>query len=476
MGNKKLAILQINDTHGYLEEHQEMFWDAAAARHEKIGGYFNQVRRERGAESVIALDNGDTLHGTFPAVNSQGETLIKPLNHLKLDAWTIHWDIAYGPGKLRELTGKLDYPLLAANGYHKDSGAPAFQPSLVLERGGIKIGVVGIAAYIIDKTFPKRYSEGLKFTLGKEELVAEIKNLREEAGADLIIALTHLGFAQDCRLASEVDGIDILLSGHTHNRIYQPVMVNGAAIIQSGCHASFVGRLDVEMETGKISTIAHELVKLDDSVETDGEMQRIVDEIYAPHREMLSEVVGETAIDLNRYTTLEATTDNFLLDAVAETAGAEIAFSNGWRYGAPIPQGEITMNDLWNIIPTNPPVSTVEMTGEEMREMMEENLERTFSRDPFKQMGGYVKRCRGVNVYCRIENQEGTRIQEFFAEGARLEPGKVYKVAFVTEQGVPPKYGANRRQLEIKAIDALSAYLKRQKTVNPQLRGTVVAV
>jgi 2',3'-cyclic-nucleotide 2'-phosphodiesterase (5'-nucleotidase family) len=483
MKTGKLTILQINDTHGYLEKHQEMFWDAGKARHEKIGGfakisgYFNQVRRERGAGSVIALDNGDTLHGTFPAVNSKGEAFIKPLNHLKLDAWTIHWDIVYGPDKLEELTGKLDYPLLAINGYHEDSGKRAFQPSMILERGGVKVGIIGIAAYIIDKTFPKRFSAGLRFTLGRDELPAEIKRLREEEGAELIVVLTHLGFAQDCQLASEVDGIDILLSGHTHNRIYEPVVVNGATIIQSGCHASFVGRLDVEMENGKISNVAHKLVKLDDAVESDAEMQNIVDEIYAPHREMLSEIVGETAIDLNRYTTLEATMDNFLLDAIAAAAGTEIAFSNGWRYGAPIPKGEkLTMNDLWNIIPTNPPVSIVELTGTEMRQLMEENFERTFSRDPYKQMGGYVKRCRGVNVYVKLENQAGARIQEFFAEGARLEPDKIYTVAFVTEQGVPEKFGANRRALEIKAIDAMQNYLKRNGAVNSEIRGAILAV
>ena len=371
MGSNKLTILQINDTHGYLEEHQEMFWDADGAKHEKIGGYakisgyFKKVRGECGADSVIALDNGDTLHGTFPAVDSKGEEFIKPLNALKLDAWTIHWDIVYGPDKLKELTGKLDYPLLAINGYHEESNERAFQPSLVVTRGGVKVGIIGIAAYIIDKTFPKRFSTGLRFTLGRDELPAEIKRLREEEGAELIVVLTHLGFPQDCQLAAEVGGIDILLSGHTHHRIFQPTIINGATIIQSGCHASFVGRLDVEMENGKVTNVAHELVKLDEAVESDAEMQKMVDEIYAPHREMLSEIVGKTETDLNRYTTLEATMDNFLLDAVAASAKTEIAFSNGWRYGAPIPKGEITVNDLWNIIPTNPPVSLVEMTGAE---------------------------------------------------------------------------------------------------------------
>lgn len=317
----------------------------------------------------------------------------------------------------------------------------------------------------------------MRFTLGRDELPAQIKHLREQEGADLIVVLSHLGFPQDYRLASETDGIDILLSGHTHNRTFQPTIVGGATIIQSGCHASFVGRLDVEMTDNKISKITHELVKLDDSVESDAGMQALVDEIYAPRREMLSTVVGKTASDLNRYTTLESTMDNLLLDAVADAAETEIAFSNGWRYGAPVPAGsEVTVNDLWNIIPTNPPVSLVEMTGAEIWEMMEENLERTFSSDPYKQMGGFVKRCRGVNIYFKIENPRGARIQEFFAEGKRLEKDKTYAVAFVTEQGVPKKFGKNRREAGIQAIDALTEYFAKHKTVKAELRGTIVAV
>lgn len=107
----------------------------------------------------------------------------------------------------------------------------------------------------------------------------------------------------------------------------------------------------------------------------------------------LAELVGETSSALNRGTNLETTMDNFLLQALLESTGAQLAFSNGWRYGAPIVPGNITLNDLYNIIPGNQPVSTTEISGEELREMLEENLERTFSCDAYHHMGGYIKRC-----------------------------------------------------------------------------------
>jgi 2',3'-cyclic-nucleotide 2'-phosphodiesterase (5'-nucleotidase family) len=232
--NAKLSILQMNDTHGYLEPHPELFWQGDKAAYRLSGGYarlltiFKQVGLERSG-AVIALDNGDTFHGTFHAVHSKGD--------------------------------------------------------------------------------------------------------------------------------------DLLLSGHTHNRMDEPLMVNGATIIQSGCHGSFVGRLDVEFDGGQVGAIHHQLIHVSDSIPADPDMERLIEAIVSPHRQLLSEVVGQTETALNRNTFLESTMDNFLLQAIAEAADTRIAFSNGWRYGAPIPPGPVTVNDLWNIVPPNPPVSTVELTA-----------------------------------------------------------------------------------------------------------------
>ncbi len=481
MNHTKLTILQINDTHGYLEPHPELFWQSDKAEYRPSGGYarlltiFKQVRLERNG-AVIALDNGDTFHGTFHAVHSEGEALIEPVNLLGLDAWTAHWDFAYGPDRMRELAAKLNHPLLACNCYVKATGELAYPAFTVIERGGVRVGVIGIAATILDKTMPPKFSEGLRFTLGNEELPGHIRTLRETERVDVVVVLSHLGFPQDVKLASEVAGIDVLLSGHTHNRMDRPLVVNGATIIQSGCHGSFVGRLDLELHEGKVVLLRHELISVDDSIPEDAAMQRVVEGIVAPHREMLAEVVGHTETALNRNTMLEATMDNLLLEAVAEAACTSIAFSNGWRYGAPIPVGPVTVNDLWNIVPPNPPISTVELTGQEMWDMLEENLERALSADPYQQMGGYVKRCLGLTLYVKFENPSGSRIQQLFMGAEELEREATHTVAFVTSQGVPKKFGTNRRELTIHAIDALRQYLNKHSSVDARLRGTVVVV
>lgn len=476
-----LTILQMNDSHGYFELHRELYWAGDKAFYKKSGGYariatiFKQARKEN-PDAVIALDNGDTIHGTFVSVNSKGETLVPILNELAFDGMTAHWEFAYGPNNFKRIVNKLDFPMLAINCYEKSSNKLVFPPFQIVERGELSVGIIGIAATIVDKTMPKHFSKGIYFTLGKEELPRYIRQLRENKEVDLTIVISHLGYPQELKLAEEVDGIDVLLSGHTHNRLYEAVVVNGAIVMQSGCHGSFIGRLDLRVEKGMVRDFRHKLVNVDKSIAPDLEVDAMVNDALAPHRDMLDTVVGKTETALNRNTVMESTMDNLLLQALIDVSGAELAFSNGWRYGAPVSPGPISMNDLWNIIPTNPPVSTCKITGTELWEMMEENLEHTFSRDPYQQMGGYVKRCLGLNIYFKVENPEGKRIQDFFVGGKRLDRSKIYTACFVTTQGIPKRYGNNRQNLDINAIDALKHYLEKHDKVSTELRGRIVPI
>lgn len=475
-----LTLLQMNDSHGYLEPHPELFYAGGEPVYRTAGGYariaalIGEIRDAR-RDEVLAFDCGDTIHGTYPAVQSKGEALVPVLNALGFDAMTAHWEFAYGPEQFRKVAGRLDYPVLAVNCYDDATGDPVFAPYMVCETGGLEVGVIGIAATIVDKVMPRSFSEGIRFTLGNAELPEHIAHLRNEEGVDLVVVISHLGFPQEVKLAGEVDGIDVLLSGHTHNRLFEPAVVNDTVIIQSGCHGSFLGRLDLTVENRRVKHFNHRLIVVGEEIRPDPGVEEMVERVMDPHRERLSRIVGETRTGLNRNTVLEATMDNLLLQALLSASGARIAFSNGWRYGAPIPPGPVTENDLWNIIPVNPVVSTVEITGRELRTMMEENLERTFARDPYDQMGGYVKRCAGVSLYCRIENPPGLRIQEFFVAGKRLDPDAVYHAAFVTGQGVPVKYGENRQDLDMRAVEALERYLE-GGPVSADLVGSVTAI
>jgi sulfur-oxidizing protein SoxB len=482
MANRtSLTVIQLNDSHAYFDLHQEMFWQGGQAVYRPAGGYariatlVKQIRAESQG-GVLFCDCGDTLHGTYPALKTQGQALIPILNSLDLDAMTAHWEFAYGPATFKQRAAELGYPMLAINVYDQATKERLFPPYSVKEIGGLRVGLVGIASNIVDKTMPPSYSEGLEFTLGREELPPIIDVLRTQEKVDLIILVSHLGFPQDMKLLSEVQGIDICLSGHTHNRLYKPVLQGKTLIIQSGCHGSFLGRLDLEFEGKQIVDYRHHLIEVEANIIPNPAVNDLILQALAPYQEELSTVVGETATALNRGSMLETTMDNFLLQALMESTGAQLAFANGWRYGAPILPGKVTLNDLYNIIPMNPPVSTVELRGEELVLMLEENLERTFACDPYDQMGGFVKRCMGTNLYFKVENPKGQRIQALFVRGEQVSPDKVYTAAFVTMQGVSAKYGTNRQNLEIFAIEAMQRYLARNKPVEARLRGTIVAV
>lgn len=456
----RLTLLQINDTHGYLEPHAELFWTAEGPDLRTAGGFariasiFAEARQENPG-GVLAFDNGDTFHGTPELVESRGAAAVPILNALGLSAMTGHWDFAYGPARAAELASALRYPFLAANCHALTPEAPRFAPTTVCEASGLRIGVIGLAATILDKTMPPAFSEGLRFTDGIEECRSHAARLRGE-GCHLILVLSHLGLPQDCALADAVPGIDVLLSGHTHNRLETPVKRNGALLIQSGCHGSFVGRLDLEIEAGRIVKVAHRLIPVTEEIPEEPEMARLVAHACAATAALKDQVVGRTSVLLHRASCLDAPMDDALLAAIAAAAGTEIAFSNGWRYGAPIAPGPITEHALRCIVPTDPPVETVDLIGAEILAMMEANLEATFSGSAFRQRGGYVKRFRGLTLNVKLENPESLRIELAFGpDGSPLHPEAVYRAAFITTQGVPKAFGNNRQRAGVTAVEAL---------------------
>ncbi len=474
---RHLTILQLNDLHGYLAPHPELF-DLTDDTDVRSGGglpgiaaMFRAIRREVDG-AVLAFDNGDTFHGTLPAVRTRGAALIRPMAALGLDGMTIHWEFAYGLQRLRELATALPCPMLAAN-LHDGTRTVDLQPYRIIERAGLRVGVVGLAANIAGHLLPPDEREHVKLTIGEAELRSTIPVLRRDRGVDLVIVVSHLGFPQDCKLAAAVPGIDVLLSGHTHNRLETPASINNTLLMQSGAHGSFVGRLDLTIGGDGVSEWTHALLPVDEARAPDAEMQRLVDESIKPFAPEMTNVMGETEATLHRYAMFESTMDNLLLDATAAAAGTAVALSNGWRYGAPIAPGPLTESDLWNIVPANPVISVATLTGRQLRDLFEDNLEATFASDPWKQRGGYMKRCRGIEMVLKLENPAGYRIQSFSVNGERLADDASVSVAFLGEQAVPPTGGTQRRSMDITAVDALERYLRRHRSVHPALHGHI---
>lgn len=480
---KRLTIVQMNDSHAYIDLHPELFWEHGRAVYRKAGGHarvatiLNQIRAENPGR-VIFVDGGDTFHGTYPAVQTKGKALLPMLNALGPAGMTAHWEFAYTPKGFYELTQELSYPMLAMNVYRKESNERFFKPYTVITVGGVRIGLAGIASNIVDKTMPPHFSEGVYFTDGRDELPGVINSLRSEEKVDLVVLVSHLGFPQDMQLMADIPGVDVDLSAHTHHRLAVPARQQTALVTQAGSHGSFLTRLDLVIDGNQIVDFEHHLIEVTEATPPDAEVAQMVQEVVEQYPE-LQEVVGQTNIPLDRGLNLETTMDNLLTSALLEHTGAQIAFSNGWRYGAPVMPGDITRNDLYNMAPMNPPLSTVEISGEALKQMLEENLEHTFSRDPFRQMGGYVKRASGIRVLLKVENPPMHRIQQIFVGDEEVKPDRLYQAAFVTEQGVPAKFGQNRQTHEEKTVDILQAYLRKHPQLGEQevgLRGTFTLV
>lgn len=458
----ELSIGFINDVHGYLEPHPELFYCKdgefikTAGGYAKIASVFEKIRNEN--EHTLFFDGGDTFHGTLPVVASRGEVLIPILNELGFSAMVGHWDFAYKPEHLLALDKLLNYPVLGVNVY-KDDGTLLLKPYSFIEIGNQKIAVIGICANIIDKTMPAAFKKGIYVTDGMDEIDSYVKEVRG-LGANLVILLSHNGYPQDIELLKNTTGIDICLSAHTHNRIYEPVKVKDTIIIQCGCHGSFVGHFKLSISDNRITDCQYKLIEVNEDIASHKPIEHIVNSIMASYRSLQKEIVGRTDTILHRYDAFSSSMDNLLLKAISKAAGVNIAFSNGWRYGAPIDKGNITVWDLYNMVPMNPVISTVDITGQEIIDMLEENFERTFSANPMKQMGGYCKRYLGLQVKFHIENPYGYRIEEIYYENEHLKKEKIYKVAYITEQGVSDKYGTNRTHLKIAAVQALIDYLK----------------
>jgi 2',3'-cyclic-nucleotide 2'-phosphodiesterase (5'-nucleotidase family) len=400
--------------------------------------------------------------------------MVPILNRLGLAAMTGHWDFAYGPEVLQKRVNELDYPFLAANVYHNSDGSLVFPPCRRVSIGSLRVGIIGLACNIVDKTMPPHFSEGIHFTDGTEELPRYIEQMRQREKVDALILLSHLGLPQDLDLLEGTPGIDICLSSHTHNRLSKPIMVGKTIVIQSGCHGSFLGKLHLRAKQGGFALIEHQLIPIEESIPEDEEVRMLVEDAMRPFRPELQIQAGSTPIDLNRATMLESTSDNLVLDAMLLASSAELAFANGWRYGAPISVGKITVNDLYNLAPMNPEIMTVQLTGGDIWKMIEQNLERTFCRDAFGQMGGYVKRCAGMTTFFKVENPAGSRVQSIFVGDSPIDLARTYHAAYITVQAVPDSFGTNRVHTGIHLIDALEQFL--EHNAPSPLRGSFVEV
>ena len=476
-----LTLIQLNDTHAQMNLHWEYFWENGRPVYRKTGGFarlatlIQQIRAQcHGA--CLLVDCGDEIHGTGVAQWTKGAAIVPPLKALGIDAMTPgNWEFGFGPEVLRSRVAEMGFPVLGCNVSHAVTNLPEFGSSLIREVAGVRVGLLGVTSPIVIERMPRHFGQGLRFADPVEALPRHVHELREKDKVDLVVLISHMGLPQDMKLATAVEGIDIVLSSHTHDRLARPIVVGKTVIIQSGFSGSFLGRLRIEVANGNIRAFEHELIEVTESTVPDPAVQAIVDEQVGPYCDRLNEVVGSIESPLHRMSVLESPMDNLITDSYLSMTGTDVSFSHGWRYGAPLVAGDVTQGDLWQIIPTNPEVFTAEMTGEEIRETIEESLESVYASNPLRQKGGYPIRVSGLSVIVRINNPKGARVQQLDIAGKPYRADKLYTVAGAGDQDLSLVNG--KKGTGVAAIEAIGRHFKAGSPVYTEVtNGKFIAI
>ncbi|WP_417257637.1 thiosulfohydrolase SoxB [Celeribacter sp.] len=412
---------------------------ALAKGYGKVGGLdrvatvINSIRAAR--PDALLLDGGDTWHGSYTCFHTQGQDMVNVMNALKPDAMTFHWEFTLGSDRVREVVADLPFAALGANIYDAEWDEPAedFAPYKFFERGGVKIAVIGQAFPYMPIANPgwmfPEYSFGIR-TERMQEVVDEVK----AQGAGLVVLLSHNGFDVDKKMASLVSGIDVILTGHTHDALPEPVLVGETILIASGSNGKFVSRVDLDVRDGQMMGFRHKLIPIfSDVIEPDKEVAALIDEQRAPYLDDMTEVVGETDSLLYRRGNFNGTWDNLICDALIEQREADIAMSPGVRWGPSlIPGDKITREDIWNATSmTYGKAYRSEMTGEFIHTIMEDVADNIFNPDPYYQQGGDMVRMGGLGYTIDVTKPQGERITDItmLNTGEKLDPAKTYVVA-----------------------------------------------
>ncbi|MCB1337777.1 MAG: thiosulfohydrolase SoxB [Maritimibacter sp.] len=410
---------------------------ALAAEYGKMGGLdrvATVVKSIRAARpDALLLDGGDTWHGSYTVLKTAAQDMVDAMNQLAPDAMTSHWEFTLGLDRVTEIVDNLPFPFLGANIFDAEWDEPAYEPYTMFERGGAKIAVIGQAFPYLPIANPSWQFPGLSFGV-REERMAEVVQEVRDAGADLVVCLSHNGFDVDRKMAAKVPGIDVILTGHTHDALPEPVLVGQTLLIASGSNGKFVSRLDLDVQNGQLLGFRHKLIPVfADVIEPDAEMATLIDETRAPYEAEMAEVIGHTGSTLYRRGNFNGTWDDLICNALIEEREADIALSPGFRWGPTVIADQpITREDIYNATAMSyPNAYRNEMTGEQLKVILEDVADNLFNPDPYYQQGGDMVRVGGMGYRIDVTKPQGERLTEMtvLKTGEAVDPAKTYIVA-----------------------------------------------
>ena len=432
----------------------------------KIGGMAHMatlikaIRSERSANTLL-IDCGDTWQGSYSSLQTRGDDMVEVMNAMGVDLMTAHWEFTYGADRVKELIGKLKFPFLAANVTDTEWEEPVFKDIVFFERGDVKIGVIGQAFPYTPIANPRYMIPDWSFGIQEDKIRASIKKAKD-GGAELVVLASHNGFDVDRKLASRLDGIDVILTGHTHDAIPGVIKVKDTLLIATGSHGKFLGRLDLEVRNKKIVNFNYKLMPIfSDAIKPDTKINEIIKKVRAPYEKTLNTVLGKTESHLYRRGNFNGTFDDLINQAIMEERDTQISLSPGFRWGATLLPGQnIRVEDIYSQTAiTYPAVYRNEMTGKNLKDILEDVGDNLFNPDPYYQQGGDMVRVGGMGYQFDVGQTIGSRISNMtlLETGEKIEPTKTYIVggwASINEATKGPAI-----------YDVVSNYVNRKKSI-----------
>jgi 2',3'-cyclic-nucleotide 2'-phosphodiesterase (5'-nucleotidase family) len=452
--------------------------------------------KKQNPEGTIVYDGGDYFHGHAVASMTEGEALIPIFNELGYDLMLPgNWEVVYKKKKMLYDMGHSNAAKICANMWHKtndESNGELVYPAYWIKFiKGVKIGFIGYTDHLIPKRQSPAYSEGLSFDHPDKHLAKYVKMLREVEGCAAVIVVTHIGLAQQLGLANNpvCEGVDLLIGADTHERVREPIVAKYTKVVECGAFGSFLGKIDLLFEEGKLKSIDYSLLDVDPSkYQPDKKMQDLVDKAYEPFKKELETVIGTTKSPLVRYFVLETPMDNLITDALMWKFKTDIVLSNGFRFCQPLAldtktgTAKITKEFLWNMLPVNSEIKTGTVTGEQLRDWLEKEMQNAFAKVPSKRFGGWFVRFKGMKVNFTIANEIGKRINSVEVNGAPLDLNKTYTVLACEREGDPDDTLCRIEQVKnpkkmngLTLHDVIIDYLRENSPVSPKIEGRATA-
>jgi sulfur-oxidizing protein SoxB len=400
---------------------------------DRIATLIGAVRAERGDDRVLLLDGGDTWQGSWTSLQTKAQDMVDIMSALKVDAMVGHWEFTYGAERVKEIADKAAFAFLAQNVRDNEWQEPVFEPRKIFERGGAKIAVIGQALPRTAVANPRWMFPKWEFGIREEDIQKQVDESRAD-GASIVVLLSHNGFDVDRKLASRVKGIDVILTAHTHDAMPGLIRVGDTVLVASGSHGKFVSRLDIEVKNRKVAGVRFKLMPVfADAIKPDPAMIAAVEKVRAPFAKDLARTLGKTDSLLYRRGNFNGTFDDLICNAMLSERDAEIALSPGFRWGGTlIPGDAITWEHVTNATAiTYPNCYRNQMTGSQLKEVLEDVADNIFHPDPYFQGGGDMVRIGGMGYEIDISKPVGARISKMthLKSGKPIDAAKTYTVS-----------------------------------------------